>query len=116
MKEIGLYPSNTGAPGGKETGHQMQHYVVSGGRFAEVFGALARTGWALDLESAERPGKRGEPNGKTKFTCPSCGANAWGKPDLAISCIPCAKRMVPPDAAAKPRAMAGVEVQIGHPI
>jgi hypothetical protein len=60
MKAIGLYPSNTGAPGGRETGHQMQHYIVSGGRFAEVFAALAATGWRLDLESAERPGKRGK--------------------------------------------------------
>jgi predicted SprT family Zn-dependent metalloprotease len=116
MKAIGLYPSSTGAPGGKETGHRMQHYVVSGGRFAEVFAALAATGWRLDLESAQRPGKRAEPNSKTKFTCPSCGVNAWGKPELAIACIPCGLRMIPPDAAAEPRTLAGVDVQPGQPM
>lgn len=33
MKEIGLYPSNTGKYGGKETGQQMSHYIVQGGPF-----------------------------------------------------------------------------------
>jgi predicted SprT family Zn-dependent metalloprotease len=111
MKGIGLYPSSTGAPGGRETGHQMQHYIVEGGRFAEVFAALAKTGWSLDLESAQRPGKRGGPDSKTPFTCPACGAKAWGKPDLQIACIPCGARMVPPQASAEPRAAAGVDVQ-----
>jgi hypothetical protein len=31
MKEIGLHPSATGEPGGKETGKHMSHYIVSGG-------------------------------------------------------------------------------------
>jgi len=26
---------------------------------------------------------------RTKYTCPSCGANAWGKPDLHIGCRDC---------------------------
>jgi hypothetical protein len=85
---IGLYPSSTGKPGGKETGHRMSHYIVTGGKFAEVFAALAKTGWRLDLESAQHAGKRGEPDSKTRFTCPACGAKAWGKPDLQIVCIP----------------------------
>lgn len=33
MKEIGLYPSNTGRYGGKETGQQMSHYIIKGGKF-----------------------------------------------------------------------------------
>ena len=28
-----------------------------------------------------------------KFTCPSCDQNAWGKPDLAITCTPCELEM-----------------------
>jgi hypothetical protein len=24
-----------------------------------------------------------------KFSCPGCGQNAWGKPDLAVTCTPC---------------------------
>lgn len=31
---------------------------------------------------------------KTRFTCPGCGQNAWGKPSLAITCAPCAIPMV----------------------
>jgi predicted SprT family Zn-dependent metalloprotease len=27
-------------------------------------------------------------------TGPGCGQNAWGKPDLAIACIPCRTQMV----------------------
>jgi hypothetical protein len=30
---------------------------------------------------------------KTKFTCPGCGANAWGKPDLNLVCGDCDERM-----------------------
>jgi predicted SprT family Zn-dependent metalloprotease len=116
MRSIGLQPSSTGKPGGKETGHRMSHYIVTGGRFAEVFAALAKTGWRLDLESAQCAGARGKPDSKTPFTCPACGANAWGKPDLQISCIPCGARMVPRDGVAQPHMMAGVDVQAGQPL
>jgi len=33
MENIGLVPSNTGRPGGKRTGDQMDHYIVEGGPF-----------------------------------------------------------------------------------
>jgi hypothetical protein len=105
MKAIGLYPSSTGRPGGKETGHRMSHYIVTCGRFAEVLAAPAKTGWKLDLESAQCAGQRAGPDGKTPFICPACGAKAWGKPDLQIACIPCGARMVPPQASVEPRAI-----------
>jgi hypothetical protein len=89
MKEVGLQPSNTGAVGGKETGQRMSHYVVPDGRFAHAFAALAMTGWKLNLESAHHPGPAGSRKNKTKFICTSCGQNAWGKPDLAVTCTPC---------------------------
>jgi len=93
MKEVGLQPSNTGAVGGKETGQQMSHYVVPDGRFANAFAALAMTEWKLNLESAHRPGPDGGRKSKTKFTCSNCGQNAWGKPDLAVTCTPCRMEM-----------------------
>ena len=37
MKEIGLYPSSTGEPGGKETGQSCSHYIVEGGAYDEAF-------------------------------------------------------------------------------
>jgi SprT-like family len=89
MKAIGLQPSNTGAVGGKETGQQMSHYIIPDGPFAKAFAALAATGWRLNLQSAHRAGAKGGANSKTKFTCPSCGRNVWGKPDSAVFCKPC---------------------------
>jgi hypothetical protein len=95
MKAVGLQPSSTGAVGGKETGQQMAHYIIPG-PFTAAFAKLAKTGWKLNLQSAHRPGETQRPNSKVKFTCSSCGANAWGKPGLEISCIPCRLQMLPP--------------------
>src|SRR2546430_12513985 len=47
MKEIGLYPSSTGAAGGKETGQNMSHYVIAGGAFATACAALVSDGFKL---------------------------------------------------------------------
>lgn len=33
MKEVGLYPSNTGEEGGKETGQSVSHYILEDGPF-----------------------------------------------------------------------------------
>jgi hypothetical protein len=89
MKSIGLQPSTTGAVGGKETGQHVTHYIIPGGPFSKAFEKLAAKGWKLNLQSALASGPNGGNNSKTKFTCPSCGQNAWGKPELAIRCIPC---------------------------
>ena len=94
MKLIGLQPSNTGMVGGKETGAHMTDYPIPGGPFMKCFAKLAATGWKLNLQSAFRPGpKVTTPNSKTKFTCSQCFANAWGKPDLQILCLPCRVQM-----------------------
>lgn len=37
MEDIGLMPSDTGAPGGRTTGQKMTHYIIEGGRFAHAF-------------------------------------------------------------------------------
>src|SRR5688572_23766252 len=34
MQEVGLQPSNTGEPGGKETRQSMSHYILPEGRYA----------------------------------------------------------------------------------
>lgn len=90
MREIGLQPSATGEPGGKETGAHMTHYIIAGGAYAKAFSKLAAKGWALDWQSvpmsAEAKKKKAS---KTKFTCPDCGQNAWGKPDTLLICGNC---------------------------
>jgi hypothetical protein len=104
MKAIGLQPSSTGMVGGKETGQRMLDYVLPDGPFSTTFAALAASGWRLNLQSTPRPGAQGNPStSKTKFSCPGCGQNAWGKPDLAIACIPCGRQMtpVPPPVAVR---------------
>jgi len=116
MESLGLRPSSTGMVGGRATGSRMGHYILEGGPYQLAFRALAATGWKLHLQSTPRPGESRGPNSKTKFTCPGCGANAWGKPDLQIACIPCGLRMLPRDAAAGPRAVAGVDVPAGQPM
>jgi SprT-like family len=99
MKAIGLQPSSTGMVGGKETGQKMMDYIIPNGLFTKAYTKLAATGWKLNLQSAHRPGAKGGVNSKTKFTCVSCGQNAWGKPDLAIVCELCGTKMLAADAA-----------------
>src|SRR5262249_29372522 len=93
MKTVALQSSNSGGVGGKETGQSMPHYVIPAGRCANAFATLAKTGWKLNLESAHRAGPDSGRKSKTKFTCSSCGQNAWGKPDLAVTCTPCGIEM-----------------------
>jgi hypothetical protein len=101
MKAVGLQPSNTGIVGGKETGQHMHHYVIPGGAFDVSYEQLAATGWKLNLQSAHRPGPKATTNSKTKFTCGSCGQNAWGKPDLKVDCHDCGGLMLAADVRAE---------------
>ncbi len=92
MKSVGLYPSATGEPGGKETGVRVTHYILPKGPFAKAFIKLAKTGWRLNLESMPPP-KSDRGKDKPTFSCPSCGQNAWGKPGLQITCTICGIEM-----------------------
>lgn len=92
MEAVGLMPSDTGQPGGKRTGQQMSHYVLPNGSFAQVFAALP-PGCSLPWTCNE-PGRQNgpldrRPPSKVKYTCPGCGANAWGKPALRLVCGTC---------------------------
>lgn len=90
MKEIGLHPSDTGAPGGKETGQHMTHYIIAGGPFQKAAKELFGTGFALNWQSPAFPAAaKAKAASKTKFTCPVCSQNAWGKPDSQLICGVC---------------------------
>src|SRR5437764_10852005 len=85
MKEIGLQPSSTGEPGGKETGQTVSHYSIPGGRYGKAYAKLALQGFALHWQSAPVSGEgRAKKSSKTKFTCPECGQNAWAKPGARL--------------------------------
>jgi len=90
MKEIGLQPSTTGEPGGKETGQSVTHYILPAGAYANAYARLKATGFQLHWQSAPQ-GKqaRAKKASKTKYTCPDCGQNAWAKPDTALICGDC---------------------------
>ena len=112
MKKIGLYPSSTGQPGGKEVGEHMSDYIIEGGPIAGLIARLIKQGFKLSW-SGRRPvvqqgeGGNGQGDGedegegegqsapnrtkRVKFTCPKCAANAWGKPTLKIVCGVCQK-------------------------
>jgi hypothetical protein len=95
MIDIGLMPSHTGGVGGRITGSKMSHYILPNGLFAEAFVGLAEIGWRLNLQSAPHLGREGaSAKSKTRFTCPACGQNAWGKPDLCVICGHCTVPMV----------------------
>lgn len=101
MERVGLMPSHTGEPDGRRTGTRMSHYVMSGGAFEFAARKLFSRGyvirWAdrLILKEDETDGSdepsphRSKPRDRVKFTCASCGVNAWAKPSAALKCSPC---------------------------
>jgi hypothetical protein len=90
MRRIGLQPSDTGEPGGKETGQAVSHYILPGGRYAKTFAKLAARGFQLHWQSVPVSAQdKAKKASKTKFTCPECGQNAWAKPDSLLLCGEC---------------------------
>ena len=89
-KEIGLQPSTTGEPGGKETGQSVTHYIIPGGAYVAAYAKLQATGFQLHWESApEGRQAKAKKASKTKFTRPDCEQNAWAKPDALLICGVC---------------------------
>jgi predicted SprT family Zn-dependent metalloprotease len=97
MRRVGLVPSDTGAPGGKEIGQHMTHYIEPAGRFEQACAALVRSGFTLPYIElwGEQDGKKAarKAASKTKYTCPSCAANAWAKPETKLVCGECDEPM-----------------------
>jgi predicted SprT family Zn-dependent metalloprotease len=91
MKEVGLHPSDTGQPGGKETGQKMTHYIIAGGPYAQGAARLKESGFELRWQSRTGDDKerKAKAASKTKYTCPSCGQNAWAKPGATLICGEC---------------------------
>jgi predicted SprT family Zn-dependent metalloprotease len=92
MREIGLIPTATGERGGKETGQQMAHLIAEGGRFKLACQSLLAAHPAIlysDRAPTEDTIRKKKLASKTKYTCPSCGLNAWAKPDVSLVCGEC---------------------------
>jgi hypothetical protein len=94
MLQLGLMPSHTGAPGGRQTGHRMTHYIADGGAFDVACAAFMRAGYTLPyVEVADLPASPAKAASKTRYTCGGCGQNAWAKPGAGLMCSPCALPM-----------------------
>jgi len=99
MHSIGLMPSGTGEPGGAATGDRVSHYILEGGHFQVACRNFLKR-YALVCESAvERDSgssvagvEAAKTQTRTKFTCPNCGLNAWGKPDALFDCHRCSEK------------------------
>ena len=101
MTAIGLIPSDSGLPGGKQTGQHMRQYIHDGGRFARACEVLLTHGFLLSWHARAQeetwlPGGAGPQGGsgktpgtRTKYTCPGCGVNAWAKPHITLLCGTC---------------------------
>lgn len=87
MISIGLIPSDTGQPGGRQTGSRVTHYIQPGGPFETVCDALLADG--LKLQWASKGRERAAPQSKVRYTCPLCELNLWGRPEAPCICGAC---------------------------
>jgi hypothetical protein len=96
MKRVGLHPSDTAQPGGKETGQRMSHYIIEGGPFSIACRALIETGFTIEYGDIWRDSERKEPgkSSKIKYRCCLCGLNASAKPDAHLMCGECSQQML----------------------
>lgn len=88
MRAIGLVPSTTGQPGGKETGQKVSHFIEAGGLYQRAFGELAGFDLYVELwdDDAAKKQRKKKAASKTKYTCPTCSVNAWAKPKTMLIC------------------------------
>ncbi len=95
MVEIGLMPTSTGEPGGKQTGQRVTHMIVNGGKFEISCGAFLTKGSALHLNSVpDLKVEKDKKKTREKFTCPSCYQAAWAKKTAKLMCAECEELMV----------------------
>lgn len=98
MREVGLIPTDTGQPGGKEVGQKVTHMIEEGGRFEKACTAfLAEKGSILYHDRAGEGDagatRKKKAASKTKYACPSCELNAWAKPGVNLWCGNCEEPM-----------------------
>lgn len=100
MIAIGLTPSDTGQPKGKQTGQRVSHYIAENGLFDRVADALLADGFTIPWQAINRDEllARKKAASKTKYTCIGCSTNAWAKPDTKLICGACMKPMIAREA------------------
>ena len=91
MDAVGLIPTATGKLGGKRTGQSVTHIIQEGGEFDVSCDEFLKDFDKLlvDLWAKNKAPKKPRTESKQKYTCSSCGLNAWAKPDIVIVCGDC---------------------------
>lgn len=88
MKDVGLFPSNTGSEGGKQTGQKMTHYIIRAGKFERnALKFIKKNSIKLSSYPMLAAEKQSNKN-KVKYQC-SCGSNIWAKSGLHVTCDEC---------------------------
>jgi hypothetical protein len=115
MVALELMPSTTGAPGGKLTGHKVDHYVLDGEAFDLSWRRFEATGQAIGWgDAAQQGAEQKTKQTRVKFKCSVCGDAVWGKPSISALCIPCDVPFIPVSTAAKQRVETDPESQSTH--
>jgi len=91
MSEVGLIASDTGAPGGRQVGQKVSHYVETGGAFEVACAEFLSSGFeTLLVDCSSDDVIRGKKAAsKTRYTCFGCLAKAWAKPKTRLICGDC---------------------------
>lgn len=100
MDQVGLTPTSTGTEGGKRTGRNVTHMIDPDGPFDRSCAKLLSDGFALPwFTERALPKPKKKDTSKVKHSCPSCGANAWGKLGINLKCGSCELALEPVEAA-----------------
>ena len=94
MERVGLIPSDTGMPGGKQTGRKVTHYIDEQGPFVVAFQELMPFDLPYFTQKTDTAGAKKKDLSKVKRECPCCNAKAWAKQGMRIICGECDEEMV----------------------
>jgi predicted SprT family Zn-dependent metalloprotease len=91
MKRVGLYPSSTAQPGGKETGDKVSHYVIEGGVFDLLMKKLPSELKFpfMGLDGTIQKVKKTPKKSKFRYACGECGMRVWAKEGVNVVCGEC---------------------------
>lgn len=90
MLEVGLVPSDTGEPGGKQTGQHMTHFIDPKGAFVRAWSSMPGE-LSLPWAGLPEPERKRITRSRYKFVyeCPDGHGKVWGKPGLSLVCGIC---------------------------
>ena len=88
MLSIDLQPTDGN---GKMTGQAVSHTIIDEGKFKKAFNRMPEAfslPWRVFVET-DKPKKKRKSGKRSKYTCPACNNNIWGKEGLNILCVDC---------------------------